>query len=164
MERIASSPLLLEGSRGWGWCWVHLLHKEQACACNTVFCFLAGLPGLVVITLISFNPFYKYLVVSWVVCMLFCKLTRHATNSKVEAYFVIRGEWMLQRVRWLECNSAVCCLERSFTLTQCVSFPLVCKSCALRRFSIQPAQQKKIPNRYLGQPSPFTHPHLLKPG
>ncbi|NXW77406.1 XPP3 aminopeptidase, partial [Hirundo rustica] len=38
------------------------------------------------------------------------------------------------------------------------------KSCALRRFSIQPAQQKKIPNRYLGQPSPFTHPHLLKPG
>ncbi|XP_074907166.1 xaa-Pro aminopeptidase 3 isoform X4 [Buteo buteo] len=40
----------------------------------------------------------------------------------------------------------------------------VCKSCALRRFSIQPAQQKKIPNRYLGQPSPFTHPHLLKPG
>ncbi|XP_048785020.1 xaa-Pro aminopeptidase 3 isoform X1 [Lagopus muta] len=40
----------------------------------------------------------------------------------------------------------------------------VCKSCVLRRFSIQPAQQKKIPNRYLGQPSPFTHPHLLKPG
>ncbi|XP_027535964.1 xaa-Pro aminopeptidase 3 isoform X2 [Neopelma chrysocephalum] len=40
----------------------------------------------------------------------------------------------------------------------------VCKSCALRRFSIQPAQQKKIPNRYLGQPSPITHPHLLKPG
>ncbi|XP_063178577.1 xaa-Pro aminopeptidase 3 isoform X2 [Chroicocephalus ridibundus] len=40
----------------------------------------------------------------------------------------------------------------------------VCESCALRRFSIQPAQQKKIPNRYLGQPSPFTHPHLLKPG
>ncbi|KAM9292654.1 xaa-Pro aminopeptidase 3 isoform 2-T2 [Morus bassanus] len=40
----------------------------------------------------------------------------------------------------------------------------VCKSCGLRRFSIQPAQQKKIPNRYLGQPSPFTHPHLLKPG
>ncbi|NXU57831.1 XPP3 aminopeptidase, partial [Turnix velox] len=39
-----------------------------------------------------------------------------------------------------------------------------CKSCVLRRFSIQPAQQKKIPNRYLGQPSPFTHPHLLKPG
>uniref|UniRef100_A0A8C9L3B0 Xaa-Pro aminopeptidase n=1 Tax=Pavo cristatus TaxID=9049 RepID=A0A8C9L3B0_PAVCR len=32
------------------------------------------------------------------------------------------------------------------------------------QFSIQPAQQKKIPNRYLGQPSPFTHPHLLKPG
>uniref|UniRef100_A0A803VBL3 Uncharacterized protein n=1 Tax=Ficedula albicollis TaxID=59894 RepID=A0A803VBL3_FICAL len=45
-----------------------------------------------------------------------------------------------------------------------ISFPLVCKSCALRRFSIQPAQQRKIPNRYLGQPSPFTHPHLLKPG
>ncbi|XP_072724549.1 xaa-Pro aminopeptidase 3 isoform X1 [Ciconia boyciana] len=40
----------------------------------------------------------------------------------------------------------------------------VCKSHAPRRFSIQPAQQKKIPNRYLGQPSPFTHPHLLKPG
>ncbi|XP_064902526.1 xaa-Pro aminopeptidase 3 isoform X3 [Columba livia] len=40
----------------------------------------------------------------------------------------------------------------------------VCESCGLRRFSLQPAQQKKIPNRYLGQPSPFTHPHLLKPG
>ncbi|XP_032643582.1 xaa-Pro aminopeptidase 3 isoform X2 [Chelonoidis abingdonii] len=39
-----------------------------------------------------------------------------------------------------------------------------CKSCFLRRFSIQPAQQRKIPNRYLGQPSSFTHPHLLKPG
>nr|XP_021153606.1 probable Xaa-Pro aminopeptidase 3 isoform X1 [Columba livia] len=39
-----------------------------------------------------------------------------------------------------------------------------CESCGLRRFSLQPAQQKKIPNRYLGQPSPFTHPHLLKPG
>ncbi|XP_025064733.1 xaa-Pro aminopeptidase 3 isoform X4 [Alligator sinensis] len=39
-----------------------------------------------------------------------------------------------------------------------------CKFCFLRRFSIQPAQQRKIPNRYLGQPSPFTHPHLLKPG
>ncbi|XP_067415657.1 xaa-Pro aminopeptidase 3 [Emydura macquarii macquarii] len=40
----------------------------------------------------------------------------------------------------------------------------VCKSCFLRRFSIQPVQQRKIPNRYLGQPSSFTHPHLLKPG
>uniref|UniRef100_A0A8C7EDN6 Xaa-Pro aminopeptidase 3 n=1 Tax=Nothoprocta perdicaria TaxID=30464 RepID=A0A8C7EDN6_NOTPE len=40
----------------------------------------------------------------------------------------------------------------------------ICKSWALRRFSLQPVQQKKIPNRYLGQPSPFTHPHLLKPG
>ncbi|XP_019345032.2 xaa-Pro aminopeptidase 3 isoform X2 [Alligator mississippiensis] len=39
-----------------------------------------------------------------------------------------------------------------------------CKFCFFRRFSIQPAQQRKIPNRYLGQPSPFTHPHLLKPG
>uniref|UniRef100_A0A7M4G3H9 Xaa-Pro aminopeptidase 3 n=1 Tax=Crocodylus porosus TaxID=8502 RepID=A0A7M4G3H9_CROPO len=39
-----------------------------------------------------------------------------------------------------------------------------CKFCLLRRFSIQPAQQRKIPDRYLGQPSPFTHPHLLKPG
>ncbi|XP_048690821.1 xaa-Pro aminopeptidase 3 isoform X2 [Caretta caretta] len=39
-----------------------------------------------------------------------------------------------------------------------------CKSCFFRRLSIQPAQQRKIPNRYLGQPSSFTHPHLLKPG
>uniref|UniRef100_A0A8C8RD50 Xaa-Pro aminopeptidase n=1 Tax=Pelusios castaneus TaxID=367368 RepID=A0A8C8RD50_9SAUR len=39
-----------------------------------------------------------------------------------------------------------------------------CRSCFLRRFSIQPVQQRKIPNRYLGQPSSFTHPHLLKPG
>ncbi|KAM3833007.1 xaa-Pro aminopeptidase 3 isoform 2-T2 [Vipera latastei] len=39
-----------------------------------------------------------------------------------------------------------------------------CKFCFFRKLSIQPVQQKKIPNRYLGQPSPFTHPHLLKPG
>ncbi|XP_061495215.1 xaa-Pro aminopeptidase 3 isoform X2 [Rhineura floridana] len=39
-----------------------------------------------------------------------------------------------------------------------------CKFCFFRKLSIQPVQQRKIPNRYLGQPSPFTHPHLLKPG
>ncbi|XP_053113095.1 xaa-Pro aminopeptidase 3 isoform X2 [Hemicordylus capensis] len=39
-----------------------------------------------------------------------------------------------------------------------------CKFCFLRKLSIQPVQQRKIPNRYLGQPSPFTHPHLLKSG
>ncbi|XP_066489888.1 xaa-Pro aminopeptidase 3 [Tiliqua scincoides] len=39
-----------------------------------------------------------------------------------------------------------------------------CKFCFLRKLSIQPVHRRKIPNRYLGQPSPFTHPHLLKPG
>ncbi|XP_053263300.1 xaa-Pro aminopeptidase 3 isoform X2 [Podarcis raffonei] len=39
-----------------------------------------------------------------------------------------------------------------------------CKFCFFRNLSIQPVEQRKIPNRYLGQPSPFTHPHLLKPG
>ncbi|KAH0616858.1 hypothetical protein JD844_028286 [Phrynosoma platyrhinos] len=39
-----------------------------------------------------------------------------------------------------------------------------CKLCYFRNLSIQPVQQRKIPNRYLGQPSPFTHPHLLKAG
>ncbi|XP_069087243.1 xaa-Pro aminopeptidase 3 isoform X2 [Pleurodeles waltl] len=36
--------------------------------------------------------------------------------------------------------------------------------CHQRQFSIQPAQMKKLPRRYLGQPSHFTHPHLLAPG
>lgn len=32
-----------------------------------------------------------------------------------------------------------------------------------RRYSLQLVPERKIPHRYLGQPSPFTHPHLLKP-
>uniref|UniRef100_A0A8I3PGA7 Xaa-Pro aminopeptidase n=1 Tax=Canis lupus familiaris TaxID=9615 RepID=A0A8I3PGA7_CANLF len=43
-------------------------------------------------------------------------------------------------------------------------FPSGCVSCSQRRFSLQPIPEKRIPNRYLGQPSPFTHPHLLRPG
>ncbi|XP_075429994.1 xaa-Pro aminopeptidase 3 isoform X2 [Ascaphus truei] len=39
-----------------------------------------------------------------------------------------------------------------------------CVSCVRRRFSIQPELRLNLPRRYLGQPSPFTHPHLLKPG
>ncbi|XP_029446310.1 xaa-Pro aminopeptidase 3 isoform X2 [Rhinatrema bivittatum] len=39
-----------------------------------------------------------------------------------------------------------------------------CASCLQRRFSIHPTQNRKMPGRYLGQPSPVTHPHLLKPG
>ncbi|XP_028935212.1 xaa-Pro aminopeptidase 3 isoform X1 [Ornithorhynchus anatinus] len=37
-------------------------------------------------------------------------------------------------------------------------------TCFQRSFSLQPIPERKIPNRYLGQPSPFTHPHLLRPG
>ncbi|KAF6122632.1 X-prolyl aminopeptidase 3 [Phyllostomus discolor] len=37
-------------------------------------------------------------------------------------------------------------------------------SCSQRRYSLQPVPKRRIPNRYLGQPSPFTHPHLLRPG
>ncbi|XP_023415664.2 xaa-Pro aminopeptidase 3 isoform X4 [Loxodonta africana] len=39
-----------------------------------------------------------------------------------------------------------------------------CMSCSQRKYSLQPVPERKIPNRYLGQPSPFTHPHLLRPG
>ncbi|XP_053577367.1 xaa-Pro aminopeptidase 3 [Bombina bombina] len=39
----------------------------------------------------------------------------------------------------------------------------VCVSCMRRRFSVKP-KVLDLPKRYLGQPSPFTHPHLLKPG
>ncbi|XP_066113292.1 xaa-Pro aminopeptidase 3 isoform X5 [Saccopteryx bilineata] len=38
-----------------------------------------------------------------------------------------------------------------------------CISCSRRRYSLQPIPERRIPNRYLGQPSPFTHPHLLRP-
>lgn len=39
-----------------------------------------------------------------------------------------------------------------------------CTNCLYKRFSIMPSGQKSLPTRYLGQPSPFTHPHLLKTG
>nr|XP_051690012.1 xaa-Pro aminopeptidase 3 isoform X4 [Oryctolagus cuniculus] len=39
-----------------------------------------------------------------------------------------------------------------------------CVSCSQRRYSLQPVPERRIPNRYLGQPSPLTHPHLLRPG
>ncbi|XP_010610625.1 xaa-Pro aminopeptidase 3 isoform X1 [Fukomys damarensis] len=39
-----------------------------------------------------------------------------------------------------------------------------CMSCLQRRYSLQPMPERRVPHRYLGQPSPFTHPHLLRPG
>nr|XP_033790974.1 xaa-Pro aminopeptidase 3 isoform X2 [Geotrypetes seraphini] len=39
-----------------------------------------------------------------------------------------------------------------------------CASCPWRRFCVQPTQCGQMPGRYLGQPSPVSHPHLLKPG
>ncbi|XP_053438666.1 xaa-Pro aminopeptidase 3 isoform X2 [Nycticebus coucang] len=39
-----------------------------------------------------------------------------------------------------------------------------CMLCLQRRYSLQAVSERRIPNRYLGQPSPFTHPHLLRPG
>ncbi|XP_036157641.1 xaa-Pro aminopeptidase 3 isoform X3 [Myotis myotis] len=39
-----------------------------------------------------------------------------------------------------------------------------CLFCSQRRYSLQPIPDRRVPNRYLGQPSPFTHPHLLRPG
>ncbi|XP_060705390.1 xaa-Pro aminopeptidase 3 [Hemiscyllium ocellatum] len=39
-----------------------------------------------------------------------------------------------------------------------------CSICFHKRFSIISSGQKNLPPRYLGQPSPFTHPHLLKTG
>ncbi|XP_077025063.1 xaa-Pro aminopeptidase 3 isoform X3 [Tamandua tetradactyla] len=39
-----------------------------------------------------------------------------------------------------------------------------CISCSQRMYSLQSIPERRIPNRYLGQPSPFTHPHLLRPG
>ncbi|KAM4721791.1 xaa-Pro aminopeptidase 3 [Rhinophrynus dorsalis] len=46
-------------------------------------------------------------------------------------------------------------------LLRCVT---VCVSCIRRRFSVKPELLLNFPKRCLGQPSPFTHPHLLKPG
>ncbi|XP_042201091.1 xaa-Pro aminopeptidase 3 [Callorhinchus milii] len=37
-----------------------------------------------------------------------------------------------------------------------------CAACLRRQFGIKPVEHKRFPLRYLGQPSPFTHPHLLK--
>ncbi|XP_069855714.1 xaa-Pro aminopeptidase 3 isoform X3 [Dipodomys merriami] len=39
-----------------------------------------------------------------------------------------------------------------------------CMLCIQRGYSLQPMPERRIPNRYLGQPSPVTHPHLLGPG
>ncbi|XP_078388155.1 xaa-Pro aminopeptidase 3 [Cetorhinus maximus] len=39
-----------------------------------------------------------------------------------------------------------------------------CDICFRKKFSVIPSGQKNLPPRYLGQPSPFTHPHLLKTG
>ncbi|XP_045443411.1 xaa-Pro aminopeptidase 3 isoform X4 [Pipistrellus kuhlii] len=39
-----------------------------------------------------------------------------------------------------------------------------CTSWSRRRYTLQPIPDRRVPNRYLGQPSPFTHPHLLRPG
>ncbi|KAM4650924.1 xaa-Pro aminopeptidase 3 [Discoglossus pictus] len=40
----------------------------------------------------------------------------------------------------------------------------VCSFCVRRRFFLKPEAKLGLPTRYLGQPSPATHPHLLKPG
>ncbi|XP_078093712.1 xaa-Pro aminopeptidase 3 [Mustelus asterias] len=39
-----------------------------------------------------------------------------------------------------------------------------CANCLHKKFSIISSGKKSVPPRYLGQPSPFTHPHLLKTG
>ncbi|XP_074553251.1 xaa-Pro aminopeptidase 3 [Halichoeres trimaculatus] len=41
-----------------------------------------------------------------------------------------------------------------------------CVSCPCRLISVKPGglKPKTVPPRYLGQPSPFTHPHLIKQG
>ncbi|CAL8266867.1 unnamed protein product [Gadus morhua 'NCC'] len=43
---------------------------------------------------------------------------------------------------------------------------MCCLRCACRNISVKPGGLKpqQYPPRYLGQPSPFTHPHLLKHG
>ncbi|XP_072299851.1 xaa-Pro aminopeptidase 3 [Eucyclogobius newberryi] len=44
--------------------------------------------------------------------------------------------------------------------------PQGCLVCPCRRISVKPGglQPKTVPLRYLGQPSPYTHPHLIKNG
>lgn len=41
-----------------------------------------------------------------------------------------------------------------------------CVRCPCRNISVKPGSLKPrtVPTRYLGQPSPFTHPHLIKHG
>ncbi|KAG8436402.1 hypothetical protein GDO86_007485 [Hymenochirus boettgeri] len=44
-----------------------------------------------------------------------------------------------------------------------LGFTKGCISCIQRKYSLKPEQLLKLPKRYLGQPSPFTHPQCLKP-
>ncbi|CAL8289495.1 unnamed protein product [Boreogadus saida] len=57
-------------------------------------------------------------------------------------------------------------LARSVRLLPGPSWRQGCLRCACRNISVKPGGLKpqQYPPRYLGQPSPFTHPHLLKHG
>uniref|UniRef100_A0A668RV46 Uncharacterized protein n=1 Tax=Oreochromis aureus TaxID=47969 RepID=A0A668RV46_OREAU len=48
----------------------------------------------------------------------------------------------------------------------CVFLSVGCIWCLCRNISVKPGglKPKTVPPRYLGQPSPFTHPHLIKHG
>lgn len=72
-------------------------------------------------------------------------------------------------------NSVKCCVSKSrqaccvtlacFTETS-LSLSAGCVWCPCRNISVKPGgwKPKKVPSRYLGQPSPFSHPHLIKHG
>ncbi|XP_053324608.1 xaa-Pro aminopeptidase 3 isoform X2 [Spea bombifrons] len=55
------------------------------------------------------------------------------------------------------------CLLSRFSRVLLLQRPTACTSFLIRKFSIKP-DLLNFPKQYLGQPSPATHPHLLKPG
>ncbi|CAL8304852.1 unnamed protein product [Merluccius merluccius] len=57
-------------------------------------------------------------------------------------------------------------LARSVKLVPGLNWRQGCLWCACRNISVKPGglKPKPFPPRYLGQPSPFTHPHLIKYG
>ncbi|KAI4822140.1 hypothetical protein KUCAC02_007702 [Chaenocephalus aceratus] len=55
---------------------------------------------------------------------------------------------------------------RLFAVSLSVCLSAGCVWCPCRNISLKPggSRPKTLPQRYLGQPSPFTHPHLIKHG
>ncbi|XP_030263092.1 xaa-Pro aminopeptidase 3 [Sparus aurata] len=89
-----------------------------------------------------------------VVCEDFNSVGRHAVRGRCPP----RPANMLPSTStWV--RSAVRLLPRSNWSRGCVRCP--CRNISVKPGSLKP---RTVPTRYLGQPSPFTHPHLIKHG